>query len=124
MKDGKPPEPVQPVEHRKRDAARTAVMRPFAAQTDPVRDRQCPPARTSTIESSNRTYMTMPRTVGLTRSPPGVTAAEKIAIPRITKRLDRDSRAELMIPTFERMTRMIGNSIVRPNARKSVPTKP
>ena len=68
--------------------------------------------------------MTMPRTVGLTRSPPGVTAAEKIAIPRMTYRRDRDSRYELMIPTFERRTRTIGNSIVRPKARNSVPTKP
>ena len=36
----------------------------------------------TTIVPSNSTYIVMPSTNGLTRSPPGVAAAAKIAIPR------------------------------------------
>ena len=37
---------------------------------------------------SNRRYIVSPRTIGLTRSPPGVIAAAKIAMPRIAIRRD------------------------------------
>ena len=45
--------------------------------------RHLPLRRIATIVSSNRMYIVTPRTVGLTRSPPGVATAAKIAIPRM-----------------------------------------
>ena len=52
----------------------------------------------NTTVSSNNTYIVMPRTNGLTRSPPGVATAEKIAIPRIVYRRAPRNRSELRIP--------------------------
>ena len=42
--------------------------------------------------SSNRMYIVPPRTIGLTRSPPGVATAAKIAMPRMIIRRDVRSR--------------------------------
>ena len=75
------------------------------------------------VVSSNRTYIVMPSTNGLTRSPPGVTTAAKIAIPKMTIRRAEASRCDVMMPTLERPTSRIGNSITRPNARNIVVTK-
>ena len=43
-----------------------------------------------------------PSTNGLTRSPPGVATAEKIAIPRMTIRREAASRCEVTMPTRDR----------------------
>ena len=47
-----------------------------------------PLRRMNRIVSSNRTYIVPPSTNGLTRSPPGVATAAKIAMPRMTIRRD------------------------------------
>src|SRR6185369_7907422 len=73
--------------------------------------------------SSYRTYIVPPRTKGLTRSPPGVATAAKTAMPRMTIRRDDASRCEVTIPTRERPTSRIGNSITSPNTRNRVVTK-
>ena len=57
-----------------------------------------PLRRMNRIVSSNRTYIVMPSTNGLTRSPPGVTTAEKIAMPRMTIRRIELSRCEVTMP--------------------------
>ena len=75
------------------------------------------------IVSSYRRYIVPPRTNGLTRSPPGVATAEKIAMPRITIRREDASRSEVTMPTRDSPTRRIGNSMTRPNARNIVVTK-
>ena len=73
--------------------------------------------------SSKSTYIVPPSTNGLTRSPPGVATAEKMAIPRITNRRDARSRSEVRIPTRDRPTSRIGNSMTSPKARNIVVTK-
>ena len=69
-------------------------------------------------------YIVIARTVGLTRSPPGVTIAAKTAMPEDDASAgSSDSQAELMIPTRDRPYRTIGNSMISPKARNSVVTK-
>ena len=59
-----------------------------------------------------------PRTNGLTRSPPGVATAEKIAIARITYRREAASAADVTIPTRDSAYRTIGNSITQPERQE------
>ena len=49
--------------------------------------------------------------------------AAKIAMPRMTIRREDGSRSEVTIPTRDRPTSRIGNSMTSPNARNSVVTK-
>jgi hypothetical protein len=63
-------------------------------------------------------------TMGLTRSAPGVMTAEKITTPSTAMRRELRRRLDVTMPTFESRTRMIGNSITMPKARKSMVTKP
>ena len=65
-----------------------------------------------------------PRTNGLTRSPPGVATAAKMAMPRIdVAARARAAGREVRMPTRDRPTRRIGNSMTSPNARNIVVTK-
>src|SRR5436190_218121 len=73
--------------------------------------------------SSNRMYIVLPRTIGLTMSPPGVTTAAKIEMPRMIIRREPLSRSDVTIPTRDRPTSRIGNSMINPNTRNSVVTK-
>src|SRR3954447_3577449 len=82
-----------------------------------------PERRMNQTVISNRTYIVPPSTNGLTRSPPGVATAAKIAIPRITIRRDALRRAEDRMPTRDRPMSRIGNSMINPNARNIVVTK-
>jgi hypothetical protein len=51
------------------------------------------------LVSSVNTYIVIARTVGLTRSPPGVMIAEKATMPRMMIRRFWASHCELTIPT-------------------------
>jgi len=72
---------------------------------------------------SNRTYIVTPSTIGLTRSPPGVIAVAKMAMPRmICRRAPDRSRDDTMF-TRDRPNSRIGNSMISPNTRNIVVTK-
>ena len=76
------------------------------------------------MEISKRMYIVTPRTVGLTRSPPGVTTVANTAMPRITYRRAERRRCDVTIPIRDRMNSTIGNCMVNPNARNIVLTNP
>src|SRR3954453_7451983 len=106
--------------------ARHIVDRVRCRQADVVGHgwlRYLPLRRMATMVPSYRMYIVTPSTNGLTRSPPGVAAAAKIAIPRIAIRRESLSRFDVTMPTRDRPYRRIGNSMIRPNTRNSIVTK-
>ena len=101
---------------RGRRAGRRAVASTSIARRGRLRavrrdERRCP--RTGRTSCS-------PRTVGLTRSPPGVSDRRKDGDPRIDEPPGRASRSEVRMPTRDSPNRRIGNSMTRPNTRNIV----
>ena len=64
------------------------------------------------------------RTIGLTRSVPGVPTALAITMTTSAVRRIEPSLAEVMTPTFAKKTRRIGYSAARPKISTSEPTNP